>query len=101
LHTTGTVLEAQFARRGLSTNRPVGTPLTTSPMDAFVNPIRDAIRPRAYALKNRERTNRMLMLMQLARQPPRRLRCPPGRRAAGPPGRRPTSTRAPTRTGAW
>jgi hypothetical protein len=34
-------------------------------MDAFVNPIRDAIRPRAYALKNRERTNRMLMLMQL------------------------------------
>ena len=34
-------------------------------MDAFVNPVRDAIRPRAYALKNRERTNRMLMLMQL------------------------------------
>ena len=65
LHTTGTVLEAQFARRGLSTHRPAGTPLTTSPMDAFVNPVRDAIRPRAYALKNRERTNRMLMLMQL------------------------------------
>jgi hypothetical protein len=34
-------------------------------MDALVNPVRDAIRPRAYALKNRERTNRMLMLMQL------------------------------------
>ncbi len=34
-------------------------------MDAIVTPIRDAIRPRAHALKNRERTNRMLMLMQL------------------------------------
>ena len=65
LATTGRLLEAQFARRGLSTNRPADTPLSTSPMDAFVTPIRDAIRPRAYALKNRERTNRMLMLMQL------------------------------------
>lgn len=65
LHSTGSVLEAQFARRGLSSNRPTGMPLSTSPMDAFVNPVRDAIRPRAYALKNRERTNRMLMLMQL------------------------------------
>jgi hypothetical protein len=65
LATTGTVLEAQFARRGLSTKRSTDTPLSTSPMDAFVTPIRDAIRPRAYALKNRERTNRMLMLMQL------------------------------------
>ena len=34
-------------------------------MDAFINPIRAAIKPRAYGLKNRERTNRMLMLMQL------------------------------------
>jgi Transposase, Mutator family len=65
LASTGTVVEAQFARRGLSTSRSTGTPLSTSPMDAFVTPIRDAIRPRAYALKNRERTNRMLMLMQL------------------------------------
>ena len=65
LTTTGTVLEAQFARRGLSTNRRADTPLSTSPMDAFTNSVRDAIRPRAYALKNRERTNRMLMLMQL------------------------------------
>jgi hypothetical protein len=65
LDTMGRVLEAQFARRGLSTNRPAGTPLSTSPMDAFTNPVRDAIRPRAYALKNRKRTNRMLMLMQL------------------------------------
>ena len=40
-------------------------PLSTSPMDAFIHPVRDSIRPRAYGLKNRERTNRMLMLMQL------------------------------------
>ncbi len=65
LNTTGAVLEAQFARRGLSSSRPADTPLSTSPMDAFTNPVRDAIRTRAYALKNRERTNRMLMLMQL------------------------------------
>jgi hypothetical protein len=63
--TTGAVLEAQFARRGLSTSRSPDTPLSTSPIDASVTPIRDAIRPRAYALKNRERTNRKLMLMQL------------------------------------
>ena len=65
LATTDAAVEPQFARRGLSTNRSADTPLSTSPMDAFVNPIRDAIGPRAYALKNRERTNRMLMLMQL------------------------------------
>jgi len=40
-------------------------PLSTSPMDAFIHPVRDSIRPRPYGLKNRERTNRMLMLMQL------------------------------------
>ncbi len=31
----------------------------------FYNPIRAAIRPRVHELKNRERTNRMLLLMQL------------------------------------
>ena len=40
-------------------------PLSTSPLDAFVNPIRASIQPRAYALKNRQRTNRMLTLMRL------------------------------------
>jgi hypothetical protein len=40
-------------------------PLSTSPLDAFINPIRASIQPRAYGLKNRERTNRLLMLMQL------------------------------------
>lgn len=62
---TGQIVEAQFHRRGLRSNRPTNMPLSTSPMDAFIHPIRDRIRPRAYALKNRERTNRMLMLMQL------------------------------------
>jgi hypothetical protein len=28
-------------------------PLSTSPMDAFTSPVKDAIRPRAYALKPR------------------------------------------------
>ncbi len=37
-------------------------------MDAFINPIRAAIQPRAYGLKNRERTTRMLMLMHANRQ---------------------------------
>lgn len=40
-------------------------PLSTSPLEAFLEPIRAAIKPRAYGLKNRQRTNRMLMLMQL------------------------------------
>jgi hypothetical protein len=39
--------------------------LTTSPLDAFINPIRASIQPRAYGLKNQQRTNRLLMLMQL------------------------------------
>lgn len=40
-------------------------PLSTSPLEGFINPIRAAIVPRAYGLKNRERTNWLLMLMQL------------------------------------
>jgi hypothetical protein len=39
--------------------------VSTSPLDAFINPIRTSIKPRTYGLKNRQRTNRMLMLMQL------------------------------------
>ena len=52
----------QFGRRGLRWQRPADMPLSTSPLDAFINPIRASIKPRAYGLKNRERTNRMLML---------------------------------------
>ena len=65
LSTTGRVVEEQFGRRGQRSTRPVEMPLTTSPLDGFINPIRAAIGPRAYGLKNRERTNRLLMLMQL------------------------------------
>jgi hypothetical protein len=65
LNTTGQVVEEQFGRRGLRWKRPPDMPLSTSPLDAFINPIRASIKPRAYGLKNRERTDRMLMLMQL------------------------------------
>lgn len=65
LNTTGRIVAEQFSRRGPRASRPADTPLTTSPLDAFITPIRAAIQPRAYGLKNRERTNRMLMLMQL------------------------------------
>jgi hypothetical protein len=65
LNSTGRIVEEQFGRRGPRASRPADTPLSTSPLDAFINPIRASIQPRAYGLKNRERTNRLLMLMQL------------------------------------
>ena len=65
LDTTGRIVEDQFNRRGPRASRPADMPLSTSPLDAFINPIRAAIGPRAYGLKHRQRTNRMLMLMQL------------------------------------
>ncbi len=34
-------------------------------MDGLIGPIRDAVHPRRYGLTNRERTNRLLTLMQL------------------------------------
>ena len=65
LNTTGRIVEDQFGRRGPRATRRADTPLSTSPLDGFINPIRAAIQPRAYGLRNRERTNRLLMLMQL------------------------------------
>lgn len=65
LDTTGRILEDQWTRRGLRSMRPRDMPLTTSPMDGFIHPIRDALYTRRYALKNRERLNRLLMLMLL------------------------------------
>lgn len=65
LNSTGRIVEDQFGRRGPRSSRPADMPLSTSPLDAFINPIRASIQPRAYGLKNRQRTNRMLMLMQL------------------------------------
>jgi hypothetical protein len=65
LNGTGRLVAEQFSRRGPRSSRPADMPLSTSPLDAFINPIRASIQPRAYGLTNRERTNRMLMLMQL------------------------------------
>jgi len=59
------VVEDQFRRRGLRSLRRVDMPLSTSPMDGLIGPIRDALHPRRYGLKNRERTNRLLLLMLL------------------------------------
>jgi hypothetical protein len=65
LEGTGRIVADQFRRRGLRSMRPTDMPLTTSPMDGLVTPIRDALHPRRYGLKNRERTNRLLLLAQL------------------------------------
>ena len=65
LNTTGRIVEDQFSRRGPRSARPADTPLSTSPLDAFINPIRTSIQPRDYGLKNRQRTNRLLAHMQL------------------------------------
>jgi Transposase, Mutator family len=65
LEGAGRVVSDQFRRRGPRSLRPADMPLSTSPMDGLIAPIRDSLHPRRYALKNRERTNRLLLLMQL------------------------------------
>ena len=65
LESTGRIVEDQFDRRGLRSMRPADSPLSTSPMDGLIAPIRDALHPRRYGLKNQQRTNRLLLLMQL------------------------------------
>lgn len=59
------LIQGQFARRGFAGARQANMPLTTGGLEQRLRPIRDAIHPRRYALKNRERTNRLLMLIQL------------------------------------
>jgi hypothetical protein len=59
------VIERQFARRGRSSERPADMPLTTAALEQLARPITAALYPRRYALKNRERLNRLLMLLQL------------------------------------
>lgn len=59
------LIQGQFARRGFAGTRPANMPLTTGGLEQRLRPIRVAIHPRRYALKNRERTNRLLMLIQL------------------------------------
>lgn len=61
----GPVIEAQFARRGPASRRPADMPLTTAALEQITRPIIAALHPRRYALKNRERLNRLLMLLQL------------------------------------
>ncbi|MDQ3990258.1 MAG: transposase [Actinomycetota bacterium] len=61
----GPTIEAQFARRLAPSRRPSDMPLTTAALEQLTRPISAALYPRRYALKNRERLNRLLMLMQL------------------------------------
>jgi hypothetical protein len=61
----GPVIESQFARRGPASQRPPDMPLTTAALEQITRPITTALHPRRYALKNRERLNRLLMLLQL------------------------------------
>jgi len=61
----GPAIEAQFARRPPPSKRPAEMPLTTSALDQLTRPIAAELYPRRYALKNRDRLNRLLMLMQL------------------------------------
>jgi hypothetical protein len=61
----GPTIEAQLARRPPPSRRPADMPLTTSALEQIARPIVTALYPRRYALKNRERLNRLLMLQQL------------------------------------
>lgn len=61
----GPTIESQFVRRGPASRRPPDMPLTTSALEQITRPIITALYPRRYALKNRERLNRLLLLLQL------------------------------------
>lgn len=61
----GPTIELQFSRRSPLSRRPADMPLTTAALEQLTRPIAAALYPRRYALKNRERLNRLLMLMQL------------------------------------
>jgi hypothetical protein len=65
LDVNDSIIEAQFARRGRASQRPADMPLTTAALEQLARPIVAALYPRRYALKNRERLNRLLMLLQL------------------------------------
>jgi hypothetical protein len=61
----GPTIESQFARREPASRRPADMPLTTAALEQITRPIVTALHPRRYALKNRERLNRLLLLLQL------------------------------------
>ncbi|MGE5198021.1 MAG: hypothetical protein ACM3H9_00180 [Rhodospirillaceae bacterium] len=52
----------ESARRAPASMRPPEMPHTTSALEQLTRPIAAALHPRRYALKNRERLNRLLML---------------------------------------
>ena len=59
------MIEDQFRRRGPRHLRFADAPLSTSPLDGLIEPIRGPLHPRRYGLENRERSNWLLLLMQL------------------------------------
>ncbi len=61
----GPTIESQFARRQPPSRRPADMPLTTAALEQLTRPVIAALYPRRYALNNRERLNRLLMLLQL------------------------------------
>jgi hypothetical protein len=61
----GPVMEAQFARREPGSGRPADMPPATSALEQITTPILAALHPHRYALKFRERLDRLLMLLQL------------------------------------
>ena len=88
LNTTGRIVEDQFRRRGQRSARPADTPLSTSPLDAFVNPIRRDPATRVRAEEPRAHQPDV-DAHATARQPPRRrsrLHAPHLRMASGQPG---------------
>jgi hypothetical protein len=59
------LIEGQFARRGRASQRPADMPLSTGGLEQLARPVKDALYRRRFALKNRERLNRLLLLMRL------------------------------------
>jgi hypothetical protein len=70
------------ASPGSRASRPADMPLSTSPLDAFINPIRAAIQPRAYGegAVAREHTDLDVAIEGAPRSDSRRSRTPTGRR---------------------
>ena len=58
-------IQTQFARRALTPHRALDVRSPLQALDQITRPISAALYPRRYALKNRERLNRLLMLLQL------------------------------------
>lgn len=59
------IIEDQFTRRGPATGRPASMPLSAGGLEQLILPVKNFHYPRRFALQNRERLNRLLMLMQL------------------------------------